>query len=215
MKFTSKLLNILLMENLSFVDPHLRKIILRNTYSKFIHKNRSQTNNVDLPFRRFRNFSKILILIFTTITFFQDVPRFILDFFKVSWPLQKEIKLVLGPVTGWSTNKPWNLEFRASRTMRSGFYYTNPKRENPIKPLHPILKYNFTIQWPEKVIIIIIFFPWCLMLDAWDLMLAHQPDPFLSSVAFLFVEPGRGHIAFLGARRFAPIVFLGGSIGAL
>ena len=30
--------------------------------------------------------------------------------------------------------------------MKSGFYYTNPKPENPIKPLNLLFKYNFTIK---------------------------------------------------------------------
>ena len=44
--------------------------------------------------------------------------------------------------------------------MKSGFYYTNPKRENPIKPLNLLFKDNFTIKLPKMAIIIMVCFLW-------------------------------------------------------
>ena len=46
-----------------------------------------------------------------------------------------------------------------SKIMKSGFYYTNPKREKSIKPLNPLFEYNFTIQLPNIAIIIMVIFP--------------------------------------------------------
>ena len=43
--------------------------------------------------------------------------------------------------------------------MKSGSYYTNPKRKNPIKPFNLLFKYNFTIQLPKHAIIIVVLFP--------------------------------------------------------
>ena len=42
--------------------------------------------------------------------------------------------------------------------MKSGLYYTNPKREKSIKPLNPSFKYTFTIKWSKMAIIILVFF---------------------------------------------------------
>ena len=41
-EFTSKLFSILLMENVSFSDPHLHQITLRDIYSKSMHKHNFQ-----------------------------------------------------------------------------------------------------------------------------------------------------------------------------
>ena len=43
--------------------------------------------------------------------------------------------------------------------MKSGFCYTNPERENQIKPLNLLFKYNFTIKLQKNAIIIMICFP--------------------------------------------------------
>ena len=51
------------------------------------------------------------------------------------------------------------MEFRASKIMKSGFYYTNPKRKNPIKPLNQLFKYNFTMKYQKVAIIVMVFFP--------------------------------------------------------
>ena len=45
------------------------------------------------------------------------------------------------------------------KIMKSGFYYTNPKRGKTIKPLSQLFKYNFTIKLPKMAIIIMVFFP--------------------------------------------------------
>ena len=34
--------------------------------------------------------------------------------------------------------------------MKSGFYYTNPERKNPIKNLNLLFKYNFTHKMAKK-----------------------------------------------------------------
>ena len=60
----------------------------QNIYSKNIYKKSNFKKNVGLPFENFENF-EILILIFTKIIFFQDVPIYFLIFFEVSWPLQR------------------------------------------------------------------------------------------------------------------------------
>ena len=87
MKFKSKLGCCLIMENVSFSIPHLRKIYLQNIYQKYIQKINSK-QNVGLPFE-ISKFSKILIVIFPKIIFFQDVPIYFLIFFEVSWSLQR------------------------------------------------------------------------------------------------------------------------------
>ena len=74
MKFISKILWILLMDNLSFSDPHLH--IFKNNYSKIFIKTISQQHGV-YAFHKLKK-SKIKILIFTKIIFSQDVPRFVL-----------------------------------------------------------------------------------------------------------------------------------------
>ena len=57
--------------------------------------------------------------------------------------------------------KSWNLEFRASKIMKSAFYYTNPERKDPIKNLEILFKYNFIIKWPNNAIIIMaMIFHW-------------------------------------------------------
>ena len=38
--------------------------------------------------------------------------------------------------------------------MKSGFYYTNPERKNPIKNLKILFKPKITIKWPKNAIII-------------------------------------------------------------
>jgi hypothetical protein len=38
--------------------------------------------------------------------------------------------------------------------MKSGFYYTNPERGNPIKPFEILFKYNFTIRRQKNAMII-------------------------------------------------------------
>ena len=44
--------------------------------------------------------------------------------------------------------------------MKSGIYYTNPKRKKSIKILNPLFKYNFTIELPKVAIIIMVCFLW-------------------------------------------------------
>ena len=44
--------------------------------------------------------------------------------------------------------------------MKSGFYYTNPKRTKSIKPLNLLLKSYYGICLPKIAIIIMIFFLW-------------------------------------------------------
>ena len=44
--------------------------------------------------------------------------------------------------------------------MKSGFCYTNPKRNKQLrKPLNLLFKYNFTTKWPNMAITILVFFP--------------------------------------------------------
>ena len=50
--------------------------------------------------------------------------------------------------------------------MKSGFYYTNPERKNPIKPLNQLFKYNFTIKLPQMAILIMVFFRMILLESA-------------------------------------------------
>ena len=38
--------------------------------------------------------------------------------------------------------------------MKSGFYYVNPERKNPIKMIKILFEYNFTIKRPKNTIII-------------------------------------------------------------
>ena len=56
------------------------------------------------------------------------------------------------------------MEFQASKIMKSGFYWTNPKRKKSSKPFKILFKYNFTIKWQKNAIIMLamIFhdFPW-------------------------------------------------------
>ena len=47
------------------------------------------------------------------------------------------------------------MEFPAAQIMKSGFYYTNPERKNPIKMIKILFKGIFTIKWPKNAIIII------------------------------------------------------------
>ena len=42
------------------------------------------------------------------------------------------------------------------KIMKSGFYYTNPKRKKTIRPFNQLFKYNVTIKWPKNTIIILV-----------------------------------------------------------
>ena len=52
-----------------------------------------------------------------------------------------------------------NLEILMFKIMKSGFYYTNPKRKKSIKPLKVLFKYKFTIKSPKNAIMSMVFFP--------------------------------------------------------
>jgi hypothetical protein len=39
--------------------------------------------------------------------------------------------------------------------MKSGFYYANPERENPIKMMKILFEYKITIKIPKNTIIIL------------------------------------------------------------
>ena len=54
--------------------------------------------------------------------------------------------------------KTWQIKNLMFKIMKSRFYYTNPKRENPIKPLSPLFKYNFTVKLPKMAIITLVIF---------------------------------------------------------
>ena len=46
------------------------------------------------------------------------------------------------------------MEFRASKTMKSGLYYSKLRQEKSIKLLKILFKYKFTIKLPKMAIII-------------------------------------------------------------
>ena len=57
------------------------------------------------------------------------------------------------------SRKSWHLEFRASKIMKAGFYYTDLQQNRSIKQLKVIFEYIFTIHGPKMAILILVFFP--------------------------------------------------------
>ena len=84
MKFISKSVCWLVMENVAFSVSHLRKIIFRiYIFKNYIQKINSP-KHAGLPFENFR-FFEFSILIYAKIICFQDVPINFLIFFEVFW----------------------------------------------------------------------------------------------------------------------------------
>ena len=65
-------------------------------------------------------------------------------------------------------HESWKCGLRASKRMKSGFYYTNPKRKRSIKPLKVLFKYIFTIKWQKMAIIILVLFPMIFLWFSYD-----------------------------------------------
>ena len=81
MKFISKLRCCLILKNVSFPIPHLRKIIFERYTQTIYIKTNFQTNGG----YTFRKCSKILIIRYGKIICFQDVPIYFLIFVEVFW----------------------------------------------------------------------------------------------------------------------------------
>ena len=62
--------------------------------------------------------------------------------------------------TGSKIQKSWNLEFRTSQIMKSGFYCTKMKQINSRKLLNLLFKYIVAINDPKITIIIPMSFLW-------------------------------------------------------
>ena len=114
-----------------------------------------------------RKFSVFLMSSFTKIIIFQDVPRLFLVFVEAFWYNHIDKYGLPG------LQKSSKIKNLMAKMMKSGFYYTNPKRKNPNKPLNLLFKHNFTIKLQKITIIIMVIFPMIFMLC---LVLTTRPE---------------------------------------
>ena len=132
-----------------------KTIIYTNLFRGGVHQKTFKRNRclVGPNLRFFRSSRKLR---YEEIICFKDVSIYFLIFFEVFWYNESH---KYGGSRAWKIEKSWKIKKMMSRIMKSGFYYTNPKRKNPIKPLNQLFKYDFTIKLPNITIVIMVLFP--------------------------------------------------------
>ena len=149
----------LLMEFFHFLILISTKLIFEIYTQNFYLRHLFPKKQHGYAFQKFWKLSKMMILVFTKIICSMMFPDLFLIVLRCPGLSKDEQSWFWGPVTDWNTKKSWNLEFRASKIMKSGFHYTKMKQKKSIKLLKIIFKYNFTIKLLKMTIISLLYFP--------------------------------------------------------